>query len=1219
MPGSYGQHTLSRLYLDGVPMEDLQALYEANTDLLGAEGWNSPNRFWATPPRDEDSRVREVMEVSLNTEKWVNHFSFRISRFPCRWWLQWWNEDVREWRDCRYKRGRKQYQDGIQHSVPARVPEDVVNHRHRHPQHIGQGHWEYIDTDIRPVKARRFRLVLVRMRQGKPPRNRHGKKVDYSLAVQDFQLGYRVKSPKDVPRRKVRTQVDDLTEDFSSSTDLLGSPVSFSLREYKASDILWPSRQALRGVRKADREHNEAVWKCEPQPLSYAVVNLYVDARDGNGDPQSIDRFWVDPLTPGVWCNLYYSNDMLSEDFAASDEPLRYPATQGHGEVRIGNEGLLFDRSSTGYVDVDNTVVQWRVNRPWWVGMIIQPQFDSADTGEYTLLDSAGCRVRWRDQALRITVGKTTLVNSEMEFDPNRRMTLVIAYDGDRIRASMPGWSADAEAPGDFGPRAMSKELNKYLRFGGALSSSEGQGGFRLRGFVLKRETTTDTDALLESFRADPDAYLVRPDIDSDDTDQTHNARLRYHPYYQTWGQRSLNPYGFVGGPGLAYEDVEWTPINRDFRLHKGYMQFDPVRAKYFKFEFTNLTPEPYTPVTALSRKTKLFTADTAERSLRQHRSLGGGSRALGGSGNAVNQALGAQVSYSDMLRLITRTNPERRYEEYTPTEAMFARDPQAAARLRKVSPIYNFQPWHKSGWAPRFVDRQKHYYETVEIEHKDKVAYFVGLKGLRMFQVDYTGTDDTEQYLYHFREAPQQDYDPDTDTWTIGGRMGLDDENDPFPWSTASDGGLVTPGAMQGSVQTTSKVLRSRRNVRAVQFATQQSPARQLLRDPDFNDSGLQTWRVYQGATIEASEDLGTDIGTTVKVTRVNTGGFWNFQESRWADWAAIEEAGTTWDDMEGSDDVRSEGGIESTEMIQPSEGGRLYAAGRVYAPGSLGGTLHLQLVAESGEVLSDQPMTVSAGRMAEWYASYTIGEGGTESALYTWDEIEDEVVTWDGAEQQGTWLDFDQTQRSLTGPVFVRLYQDSATEDVFYVDNLSLFEDAIVWEFSNDDGQNWWPVYDIRNNPHGVFTFPDLTPETHEQTEGTNLRWRVRGYRPDAVVSALAIRPWYSSIGLGVPYRETIEGGGPNITPYDQYPAIEDHPLWKLWAKPIPQEWYFIHRQWLLQQHEVPPVPDKIVVPEAIVPGDTGRPPISVGPYLLEALVFEQTQAYLPDGFIV
>jgi Concanavalin A-like lectin/glucanases superfamily len=50
-----------------------------------------------------------------------------------------------------------------------------------------------------------------------------------------------------------------------------------------------------------------AQWRCFPQPVNNAVVCLYLDTRDSNGNPQTIDRFFVTPTHLGVGCTLYFA------------------------------------------------------------------------------------------------------------------------------------------------------------------------------------------------------------------------------------------------------------------------------------------------------------------------------------------------------------------------------------------------------------------------------------------------------------------------------------------------------------------------------------------------------------------------------------------------------------------------------------------------------------------------------------------------------------------------------------------------------------------------------------------------------------------------------------------------------------------------------------------------------------------------------------------------
>jgi hypothetical protein len=184
------------------------------------------------------------------------------------------------------------------------------------------------------------------------------------------------------------------------------------------------------------------------------------------------------------------------------------------------------------------------------------------------------------------------------------------------------------------------------------------------------------------------------------------------------------------------------------------------------------------------------------------------------------------------------------------------------------------------------------------------------------------------------------------------------------------------------------------------------------------------------------------------------------------------------------------------------------------------------------------------------------------------------------------------------------VRIIQQSIGEDTWYVDSLALFEDPILWEFSNDDGNSWWPAIDVRNNPHGVLIFPNDTD--YDPDDSSGLRWRVTGYRPNLHISALDIRPWYAETTFGIPPREPGVSGGPNIQPIDHYPMIEDDPFFQQWSGLVPQDWYFTYRQLLLLDRQYVPVttvvqPDLFANPYvflapsiAIVP-----PPAFLDPY--------------------
>ena len=166
---------------------------------------------------------------------------------------------------------------------------------------------------------------------------------------------------------------------------------------------------------------------------------------------------------------------------------------------------------------------------------------------------------------------------------------------------------------------------------------------------------------------------------------------------------------------------------------------------------------------------------------------------------------------------------------------------------------------------------------------------------------------------------------------------------------------------------------------------------------------------------------------------------------------------------------------------------------------------------------------------------------------------------VLWTTMEGTGlSWSDIEQSFTPFEGEVGVRVVQNGYSRDTFYVDNLSAFIDSIEWEFSNDGGVTFTRVENIRNNPRGIFVFPDPSP-----TVG-GLRWRVTGHRPDLSISGMVIRPRYDSMPMGVPYRESSQIRGPIDSAYDHMPPITADPWFHLWDSPVQQDWWYTQRQW-------------------------------------------------------
>lgn len=62
-------------------------------------------------------------------------------------------------------------------------------------------------------------------------------------------------------------------------------------------------------IRSLDVKFEDTVWMSKPNPSKFAVECLYFDVRDKYGDAKTIDRVLLDPATPGMYFNVYWSND----------------------------------------------------------------------------------------------------------------------------------------------------------------------------------------------------------------------------------------------------------------------------------------------------------------------------------------------------------------------------------------------------------------------------------------------------------------------------------------------------------------------------------------------------------------------------------------------------------------------------------------------------------------------------------------------------------------------------------------------------------------------------------------------------------------------------------------------------------------------------------------------------------------------------------------------
>lgn len=1352
----------SDILSDGVPVKSYlrEIVRKYRT---GAQ--NSDDMFWSSQPLHHMSPARDVFQVEFSGPRPINHLQFFAAHFPQDITAEYWHPGTERWTPLREQIGkitdidpafdiasqRAKWEGDpvgmrIMDSNPPQITavDDPTTIGTTHPQHFGARHWMKIKWKVVPVHTKAIRLVMVRHGQGTPPVGPNGFPIAYSLGIKDFQPGFRIYSKDDIPASGRITM-----EDFATSTDLLGSRVSYRLKEHSASNVLNP----IAGLH----------WKSEPQPVNYAVVNFYADVRDSHGSPQTIDRFYIDPLTVGPSMNIYYTNDESDSNFTADDSALTYPIASIHGDalehtaspLENTTREIIYSEDAAAYTDIDNSYLQWDPERPWWLGMSVRmlteeghhpwfsfagntlrqngrdvefitqdgivtkvaipeivrrdgvlnamviytpgghapypgvlrqksedvtrngfrnpapasdwgftftratAQFLNADDGvpfmRVTANQSVGplqsraetthllrtpitpgeefefrCESRAVDSATSAPVSRRlqalfhdaagnylsfvqgpptdssvdwthTVVSGiappgaasvglyfgssspmesgdQMDF---RRITSATGgyFDGDTeddyeytyewegaphasaslrtkmvnsiVRPEEPSFSDTnpffdnitllLSVPGGDTPRVQTLavlstslgERPEKISVGRySTENTPGIPAFALRGLVLKIDEVP-SPGHAEGFLHDPDLWVLKPDFEQA-PDLTTNALLRMHPTFAT----PNNISGAVGGPGDRYDDAVWIPVSRDYALRQGFVRIPPTRARHFKFEFTNLVHETYESLVPIRREVRLFPSEVVAAYNRTRRvPLTADYEPQDTTGEQrpdlfsyQHQSPGTQTMmdisdasrYESAIGLLRQRTLSEITGAKSATEAYVAGTPEVQKDLSDLGWVWSWTPWHIGASAPKFVLTQRHGYEKVTVEHRSKTAFFVGIRRLDAYRVDYATDDDTDIYYEHF----------------------LDDANIAEMESMEfTDSGIQVVGNF-GRV--TSNSFPSKRQVRGLQFASVQSDSLAMLFDDGFVDEDLTAhWSIYGDANLTRRPLEG------VLVNRGWYARTYGNIETEFGAYGHME--GKAYHELEGAQPNGMIGGGIESEKVTPNQSGNIYAAARVTAVSSMSGPIRLEIISvDTGRILGVDERYLTQGESVILGAGYNVG-----SALdtLTYGDLEGSIYrTIDGTPYR------DLEVESVQGDVFVRLYQSNPSQDAFLVERLSLFDSPVVWQFSVDDGLNYYDALNVRNNPEGVLTFPE---------SGDRLRWRALIFHPDAEISALCIRPWYGGL-LGSLGRKATDFTGPNRSALDDYPEIGDDPMWAQSHSPIPEWW---HTRDVASPHGRPP----------------------------------------------
>lgn len=1120
--GSFAIPSSAPLYVDGIPVGSVTP---------AASSSQSQQRFWSSQPRHCGDGTAEELIISLGQPRYVNYLALDLPHFPHAAYFWYW--DGSDWQYLTTPSGM-QLMIITSGSVPSLVESPAALSAGVNPYHYGAGHWTRHDEEIVPVTT--SKILVHCLRPVSPagqqlPCSSAGQPVPYPLGCRNFDVGCRVTQKSHVPDMLRSPVTLSQRQPFTTSSDVNGSPVQVAVRENRAADLL-----------------QGGTWRSAPQPTSDAVVNLYLDGRDPEGNAQLVSAFYLQPVTSGVRYNLYYSPDPppAGTGFDATDDPVAAGLlSSGGSQAPVpAAQGLCFG-NSPGWLDLPNQASGNDSTAPWWSGCEIMPQFDHADTGTYVVADAGCFQLCYTAGTWQVTCPDPeapshlpsggVLCQWQFPFARGDRLQFCCGFDGDHLFA----WSPQG---GLCRSPATAPPPSAVIRFGALQYVSPDQqvlcGNYTLSCCVVKQEQCDFSDGIPASFTAfaaGAPAYVTAPAS----APSCRNAVARFHPQ---WVLGSVCPWGFVGGPGSSFAQCDWVQVPRSYTLSAGYAEFDPVLAACWKFEFTCLQPEPYDYLRQTTLDAQYFPPQARPSAAQQNPTTPCDTDA----GLSVATSIAGSFRLGDAPPPWAASPPPG---TVLATEALYATDPVAAARMaQRGGALYGFQQWQPSQAIPCAPGPSA--YQTQSVPVSGRVAYFVAVSSVSMYAVDYTVADDTAQYSESF--AGLSTADPGS--FAPGG------------WDLRPGTGMFTPSnlALEGATAQ-SVVLSSTHAVTGLQFATVQSNPVQLLADSDFALDGFPDWGPVGDAAPLAASSESAQLGTMVQVTRGGapslsvsyTPGSWDYLESQYATWSAAETAVPEWLDFGLPAASSSFGGIAYTGApAATSPGGRLYAAARVFATSALTAPLYLQMLdGATGTVIAEAEQSVAGGSVAEWFAGFTVGQ--VSISVNDWMAVSAGYPQWSALEGTG-WSVPDTTVTPLGQTVTAQVIQKESTADSWGVDNISVFDDAITWQFSNDAGTTWYDAYDIRNNPRGALVFPPAA-----QGQGTQLMWRVSGYRPGLVVSGLAVRPWYQTWPRGIPPRPAGIGHGPNLSPADHYTAVEDDPRWAMSSGPVPDDWYFAVRQ--------------------------------------------------------
>lgn len=513
---------------------------------------DTANREWFSQPRLINSGATECLTVTFRLPLSVSEISTEVLRMPCTVEV-WYQDRSSNWRQVLDMQ-----------RIPLRINVSRSDTKS----------WYKYFAKCYPIVAKKVQFRIKRT-------------LDEALIDNPYPVGLR--------NTLLRRNVYDRRQggSFEDEVDIMGNTVSKYIKDWDAT-------------RAAD-DNYLTFWKSAPQPDPAAVVSLFLDVRDDEGNAQLIDKVYIDPVYAGQHLNLYHSTDSLTGTRFLS------PITLSPGQPVVNmswrvNWGLYDTLNAS---DTEDSSYTWPLSvgpqkrQDAWIGVEWRPNFDSAniELNNNPVLFSA-------DQASEASWARPLLT-----YDPENR-TFILQLDGDHVYTStaidqeftagqslriVAGWNYGETAADPDGVHIMVYDpkrvpiagletetvLPEIVGFDGTASIANTRG--TVANLMVKLESHTRS---AEGFLNNPTYYCDPDPVIPDESGTYPSTTLDNAIYVAPFLARE---HGSGGSDSSHFENKEWTPIWRDYTVVRGMLYLPkPVSMQYLKLEFTNLTEQPY-------------------------------------------------------------------------------------------------------------------------------------------------------------------------------------------------------------------------------------------------------------------------------------------------------------------------------------------------------------------------------------------------------------------------------------------------------------------------------------------------------------------------------------------------------------------------------------------------------------------------------------------------